>query len=205
MSPFKKHIYGNAAAEKSRRCSVTQLVCAMFSGIMIEISVQKGKDMFSGTVEDLKSFMSVLLRGELFDAWEVTEAKVETFCELSVNGRLKKDFFEEPDNLGRDFAKWGEIKEIFFQAIKGKRLPGMLRIVLAAEKERTGRILRECGKEKEEAGAVLYLNIRYSANGCQVISGVSHVGFTLDKSLEYAWDTELQSFLKENKIAVSTH
>ena len=80
--------------------------------------------MFSGTVEELKSFMAVLLRGELFDSWEVTEAKVETFFELSVNGRLKKDFFEEPDAVNRDFAKWGEVKEIFFQAIKGKRLPG---------------------------------------------------------------------------------
>ena len=131
--------------------------------------------MFSGTIEDLKSFMSGLLRGEVFDAWEVTEAKVETFFELSVNGRMKKDFFDEPDSVKREFAKWGEIKEIFFQAVKGKRLPGMLRIVLAAEKEWTDRILRECGKAQEEAGAVLYLNIRYSANGCQVISGVSHV------------------------------
>lgn len=161
--------------------------------------------MFSGNVEELKSFMGVLLKGELFDAWEVTEAKVETFFELSVNGRLKKDFFEEPENVERDFAKWGEVKEIFFQAIKGKRLPGMLRVVLAAEKEWTEQILRDCGREKEEAGAVLYLNIRYTANGCQVISGVSHVGFTMDKTLEFAWDAALQDYLKKNGIIVSTH
>ncbi len=160
--------------------------------------------MYSGNVEELKSFMAILLRGELFDSWEVTEAKVETFFELSVNGRLKKDFFEEPGELNRDFAKWGEIKELFFQAIKGKRLPGMLRIVLAADREWTERILRECGKEKEEAGAALYLNIRYSAGGCQVISGVSHVGFTMDKTLDSAWDTALQEFFKKNGIIVST-
>ncbi len=160
--------------------------------------------MVSGTVEELKSFMALLLRGELFDSWEVTEAKVETFFELSVNGRLKKDFFEEPDMLHRDFARWGEVKEIFFQAIKGKRLPGMLRIVLAADREWTERILTECGKAQEEAGASLFLNIRYSANGCQVISGVSHVGFTLDKTLDSAWDAALQDFLKKNGIVVST-
>lgn len=160
--------------------------------------------MVSGTVEELKSFMALLLRGELFDSWEVTEAKVETFFELSVNGRLKKDFFEEPDMLHRDFARWGEVKEIFFQAIKGKRLPGMLRIVLAADRAWTERILTECGKEQEEAGASLFLNIRYSANGCQLISGVSHVGFTLDKTLDSAWDAALQDFLKKNGIIVST-
>lgn len=160
--------------------------------------------MYSGNVEELKSFMAVLLRGELFDSWEVTEAKVETFFELSVNGRLKKEFFEESEELNRDFAKWGEIKELFFQAIKGKRLPGMLRIVLAADRTWTERILKECGKEKEEAGATLYLNIRYSAGGCQVISGVSHTGFTMDKTLDNAWDATLQEFFKKNGIIVST-
>ena len=160
--------------------------------------------MVSGTVEELKSFMALLLRGELFDSWEVIEAKVETFFELSVNGRLKKDFFEEPETVQRNFVNWGEVKEIFFQAIKGKRLPGMLKIVLAADRERTDRILNECGKEKEEAGASLYLNIRYSANGCQVVSGVSHTGFTLDKTLDSAWDAEIQAFFKKNGIIVST-
>ena len=183
---------------------VTRIVCTMLFGIMRGNSEQKGYSMFSGTVEELKPFMALLLRGELFDGWEVTEAKVETFFELSVNGRLKKDFFEEPDTVQRDFAKWGEVKEIFFQAIKGKRLPGMLRIVLAADRAWTEQILRECGKEKEEAGASLYLNIRYNANGCQVISGVSHEGFTLDKTLESAWDVTLQEFLKKNGIIVST-
>ncbi|MGN1084385.1 MAG: DUF5721 family protein [Lachnospiraceae bacterium] len=161
--------------------------------------------MFSGNVEELKTFMSVLLRGELFDVWEVTEAKVETFFELSVNGRLKKEFFEEPENITREFASWKELKDIFFQIVKGKRLPGMLCIVLAAPKEWTERILRECGKEGEEAGAVLYLNIRYAAGNCRLIGGVSHAGFTLDKTLEYAWDKALSGFLKENGIAVSTH
>ena len=123
---------------------------------------------------------------------------------MSVNGRLKKDFFEEPETVQRDFAKWGEIKEIFFQAVKGKRLPGMMRIVLAADRAWTDRILNECGKAREEAGAGLYLNIRYSANGCQVVSGVSHVGFTMDKALDNAWDTELRDFFQKNGIIVST-
>lgn len=160
--------------------------------------------MYSGTIEELKSFMAVLLRGELFDSWEVTEAKVETFFELSVNGRLKKEFFEESEKMDRDFARWGEIKELFFQAIKGKRLPGMLRIVLAADRVWTERILKECGKEQEEAGASLYLNIRYTAGSCQIISGVSHAGFTMDKTLDTAWDEALQEFFKKNRIIVST-
>lgn len=159
--------------------------------------------MFSATVEELKNFMTVLLRGTVFDTWEVSEARVETFFELSVNGRLKKDFFEE-ETAGREFIYWGEVKDIFFQTVRGKRLPGLLRIVLAADGKWTGKILAECGKEKEEAGAVLYLNIRYTANGCQLVSGVSHPGFTMDKTLDAAWDKVLLDYLKENGIVVST-
>lgn len=160
--------------------------------------------MFAGTVEELKVFMSLLLKGTLFDTWEVTEARAETFFSLSVNGRLKKDFFEEPDIPERNFAEWGEVKGIFYQAVRGKRLPGVLQVVLAAEKKWTGQILSECGKEREEAGAVLYLNIRYTASGCQLVGGVSHAGFTMDKTLDVAWDAALRDFLKVNGIAVST-
>lgn len=160
--------------------------------------------MFAGTVEELKAFMAVLLKGTLFDTWEVTEARAETFFALSVSGRLKKEFFEEPDMPERNFAEWGEVKGLFYQAIRGKRLPGVLQVVLAAEKKWTEQILSECGKEREEAGAVLYLNIRYTAGNCQLVSGVSHPGFTMDKTLDAAWDTALQGFLKINGIIVST-
>lgn len=160
--------------------------------------------MVSGKVEELKAFMGLLLKGELFDNWEVTEAKVETFFELSLNGRLKKDFFEEPETLNRKFARWGEVKELFFQAIKGKRLPGMFRVVLTADRTRTEQLVRACGREKEEADAALYLNIRYAAGICQLVSGVSHTGFTMDKTLDMAWDAAVQEYLKQNGIVVST-
>ncbi len=160
--------------------------------------------MVSGKVEELKTFMGLLLKGELFDDWEVTEAKVETFFELSLNGRLKKDFFEEPETLNREFVKWGEVKELFFQAIKGKRLPGMFRVVLTADRVRTEQLVKACGREKEEAAAALYLNIRYAAGSCQLVSGVSHTDFTMDKALDMAWDAAVQEYLKQNGIIVST-
>lgn len=160
--------------------------------------------MFSGTVEELKMFMTVLLRGDLFDFWEVKEARVETFFELSVNGRVKKDFFDEEERAEREFINWRDVKDLFFGVIKGKRLPGMFRVVLSADKSRTEEILRSCGKEQEEAGATLYLNMHYNGKCCRVVGGVSHVGFTMDKTLEQAWDEALQRFFMEHKIIVST-
>ena len=161
--------------------------------------------MFAGKVEDLKAFMSALLIGESFDSWEVVEAKAETFFELSVNGRVKKSFFDAEDEITREFVSWKEIKELFYRMIKGKRLPGLLRIVLCADMEKTEELRKNSGADALEQGSRLLLNIRYSNGECIVTGGVSHQSFSLDKSLEQAWDKELQDILKNKGIVVSTH
>lgn len=160
--------------------------------------------MFSGTIEDLKSFMSALLIGDTFDSWEVVEAKAETFFELSVNGRIRKSFFDNEDDVIREFVVWKEIKDFFYRMIKGKRLPGLFRIVLCAEEQATEEFLKKCGADTSEKGSRLLLNIRYSNGECSVTGGVSHQTFSLDKTLEQAWDQELQRILKEKGIIVST-
>ena len=46
----------------------------------------------------------------------------------------------------------------------------------------------------------LYLNIRYDGKHLSCITGTSFKTFTLDKSLEHAWDEMVQKFLKQKKI-----
>ena len=43
----------------------------------------------------------------------------------------------------------------------------------------------------------LYLNIRYDGKHLSCITGTSFKTFTLDKSLEHAWDEMVQKFLKQ--------
>lgn len=160
--------------------------------------------MYAGKIEELKRFMSLLLAGKLFDDWYLFEAKAETFFELRVNGRLKKEFSEELTEEKREFIRWGEIRELFFSAIKGKKLPGLLFLVLAADEKRKEKVLIDCGKEQEEANSFLCLNLKYTSEGCILTAGVSHAGFTMDKSLDRAWDAEIENFLKQNGI-ISTH
>lgn len=159
--------------------------------------------MFSGKPEELKVLMSQLLVGELFDAWEVVEAKAETFFEIAVNGRMKKGFFDEPEAVQREFVLWKDVKDFFYRMVKGKRLPGMLRIVLRAGAEQETEVKQKQGIREE--GISFLLNIRFENGACQLVSGVSHTQFSLDKSADIAWDTELQEFFKQNQIIVSTH
>lgn len=157
--------------------------------------------MFAGTVEDLKLFMSELLIRDTFDSWEVVEARAETFYELSINGRIKRSFFDDETEVPRDFVTWKEIKDVFYRMIRGKRLPGLFRLVLCKEMTETERILRECGHSECE-GSRLLLNIRYGDGRCVLTSGVSHKSFTMDRSLEQTWEAELRQFMKQKGIAI---
>jgi len=156
--------------------------------------------MITGTIEDLKLFMSVLLAGDGFDHWQVLEAKAETFFELSLNGRIRKDFYEEDQRPARDYVLWGEIRDFLFRMIKGKRLPGLMKIVLLADEDMKEEVRKAAGPGAAEGE--LCMNIRYAQGKCTITSGVAYQTFTTERSLEQAWDAMLLQKLKEKGISI---
>lgn len=159
--------------------------------------------MFAAKVEDVKKMMGALLVGEIFDGFLCVEAKAETYYKMSVNGRVKKEFFGEEEAYGEEFMSWKDAKEFFYRMIRGKRLPGSIRVVLAADGATVTRIAQENNVSPEGIG--LYLNLQYEKGSCLLTGGVSRPGFTMDRTLENAWDAYLEQFFKQNEIAVSTH
>ena len=147
--------------------------------------------MVSFQIEELGKFMSMLLSGDAFDAWEIVEAKAETFCEVHLSGRIKKDFFdtEERENLP-EYAAWREVKPLFYQAIKGKKLPLAFTVVLMPPKD----------DKEEQTTDKRFLNIRYTKQGCVITTGFSQVLFSLDKTAEQTWDTLAGEWLKKKGI-----
>ena len=147
--------------------------------------------MVSFQVEELGKFMSMLLSGDAFDTWNVVEAKAETFCEIHLNGRIKKEFFdtEEREELA-EYAAWSEVKPLFYQAIKGKKLPLSFTVVLMLPAKAVS----------EQAGDKRFLNIRYTKQGCVLTTGFAQTLFSLDKTAEQEWDTLAGELLKEKGI-----
>lgn len=139
-------------------------------------------------IEELGKFMSMLLSGDTFDTWEVIEAKADTFCEVRLSGKIKKDFFdtEERETLP-EYAKWQDVKPLFYQAIKGKKLPLAFSVVLLLP-------------NKEEQDGKRFMNIRYTKQGCVITTGYAQQTFSLDKTAEQAWDVLAGEWLKEKGI-----
>ena len=77
--------------------------------------------------EELRAFTGALFRSERFDAFLLCEASFRTAFSLEIDGRRNKDWYsaEEEQELGaEDFVRWGEVRELAFQAIRGKKAPG---------------------------------------------------------------------------------
>lgn len=146
-----------------------------------------------------KKCMADLLLHHTFDAFSFIEGEIITFNKFSLNGRIQKDFFEEtPD---KEFSDWKDVRELCFSIIKGKRTPLGFKLVLSLSPSDIPAFLLEKQLSYEASDIQgLYLNLRYDGLALSCITGTSLRSFTLDKSLEPAWDKWVQQFFAAQSI-----
>lgn len=158
--------------------------------------------MISMKILDVKSFMSSLLIHSVFDDLLLCELDITTFNQFHISGKLNKDWFtkEELEECD-DYSKWMEIKPYAYQITRGTKTPSFIKIVLQFPDKNTMEFLDKIKLpfQKEDISG-LYLSIRFEHNELHMITGTSMKTFTLDKSLEYEWDSYIKNFLKNNNI-----
>lgn len=152
---------------------------------------------------EVKECMSRLLLSDTFDSFLFIEGEIVTFNTFSMNGFLKKDFFEKDMAPSREYSLWKDIREYAFSLIKGKRTPLSFQFVLGLSEANIGKLLAQRGlafQPHDVRG--LYLNLKYDGQNLTCITGTSMNLFTLDKSLEEAWDQMVQRFFLKKEISV---
>lgn len=145
--------------------------------------------MISASVENKKQFMSMLLKDDTFDKFLVRSISLRTSVTYDIDCTLNKDWFdsEEAENLEK-YSSWADMRPIVFNLIKGKRLPGYMKIVLSAAPDAAEQIHKNA--------AALFINILFENNMLYITGGCSQKVFSLDKTLEQAWDETIQKFFK---------
>ena len=140
--------------------------------------------------------MSHLLLKSTFDTFSLIEGEVTTFNRFQVDGRIHKDFFDEAPKS--EYSNWGEVSDFFFQVIRGKKTPLNFKFILSLAKDQFESFLsdHDLTYHPEEIQG-LYLNFRYDGLVLQCITGTSMNTFTMDKSVEKAWDEYAQNFFAE--------
>ena len=159
-------------------------------------------------IQDIKAFMSKLLLAQTFDNFLLVEGSITTYNTFRIDGRIHKSFFsdEEIEERGlstREFSLWKEVKPFCLDLIKGKKTPLGFKFTFQLSKENTEKLLTSSGftSLQPENISGLLLNVRYENGSLNVITATNLNLFTLEKSLEHAWDDMVKRFLKQQEIS----
>lgn len=158
--------------------------------------------MIAFELPEVKECMSKLLLSETFDPFLFIEGEIVTYNTFTIDGYLKKDFFDADMVPDRSYSLWKDIREYCFSLIKGKRTPLSFKFIFGLSESNIEKLLRQQNlpfSTQDVQG--LYLNLKYDGQKLQCVTGTSMNLFTMDKSLEQAWDAMVQKFFAQKEIA----
>ncbi len=148
-------------------------------------------------VEDIKKFMALLFRGETFDGMLLVEAEIKTAVTYRVDGSVNPAFFDDDVNreeiLEQTFCRWGSVKQLCMDMIKGKRLPVKMKIVL-----------KKPVKEERDRQFSSILSVMYEGGKLMLVTNVSATVFSLERPDNEGWNSYISELMKNNDIFVST-
>jgi hypothetical protein len=160
--------------------------------------------MISFHIKEVKPFMARLLMGSTFDHLVLKSMEIQTFTDFIISGNFNESYFtkEELDERADSrFMQWSEVRPVAYSIIKGNKTPLLLKLVLQLPPSDAFKLIknRDIGLKEEEVGG-LYMNIRFEKGELHIITGVAIKAFTMDKSLEQAWDESVRQFLINQNI-----
>ena len=160
--------------------------------------------MISLKILEMNRFMGKLLKGENFDGFLLKEGFLRTNIEYRFQGKLFAEYFDtsEQEKLEEKYVYWGELRPTVFELIKGKRTPLAFSFTLLMTKNDTTGLLARRQVNLGEDSPSLFLQIRFEHGAGHIVTGTARNTFSLDKSLEEAWDSEVKQLLKAMELAV---
>lgn len=155
---------------------------------------------------DTKKCMNELLLHSAFDSFLFIEGEITTFNTFHIDGRLKKEFFRQDEESAaavqaREYSLWKDLREYCFSLIKGRRTPLGFKLVFSLSGPNIERLLAQEALSFAPGDVQgLYLNFKYNGTELTCTTGTSMHTFTMDKSLEQAWDKMVQKFFAKHEI-----
>ena len=151
----------------------------------------------------MNRFMGKLLKSEAFDDFLLKEGMLRTGMEYRFGGKILPDYYdtEEREKLTEGYVSWRELRPFVYDLVKGKRTPLAFSFTLLRTKGETAEILCRHSIDIGEDSPLLFLQIRFEQGTGRIITGTARNTFTLDKSMEEAWDKEVKMFLRNLELA----
>lgn len=165
--------------------------------------------MFSLKINNVKNFMSKLLMSDVFDLLYISEATISTFNTFQISGQINKEYYTKEEtesmNIG-NYSNWGKLRPFCLELIKGNKTPSFLKIIFLLPDQDVEQLLNVNIINNISVNDIngLFINLKYANGVLTCITGTSLKIFTMDKSLEQAFDSHFQQFLQKNGIDFET-
>lgn len=163
-------------------------------------------------ISEIKNFMGELLISENYDQLLLEKAEVLTSFRLEISGKRNKNWYDQEhwqrmeQLAGSDasWMTWKECKPVILQYIKGKQPPDKMRIVLKLQRKQADALMRESGAQQvyQAYQPGLCLQIRYEQGSLQLVTGTSFSEFSMDKTVEQAWDDIVRKRLEKSGLCL---
>lgn len=157
-------------------------------------------------IQDIRDFMKKLLIRETFDTFLLSEASITTYAVFHIDGRFHPEFLSssEAETLTVEksgYTLWRRLRPFFFELTKGKNTPLSFHIVFRLAPHNVASLLTQSGIciPPEQIDG-LFLNIRFDGSALTCTSGTSLNIFSLDKTLDHAWEAMLEKFFHQKEI-----
>lgn len=157
-------------------------------------------------IQDNLGFMKKLLTGSAFDTFLLSEASITTYASFQIDGAFHPDYLStaEQEQLQAEkcgYTLWRRVRPFFFELTRGKNTPLKFRIVFRLAPYNIEKLIAQSGLTiQADQVDGLFLNIHFDGKALYCVSGISMKVFTLDKTLEHAWDDMLEKFFRHEQI-----
>ena len=162
-------------------------------------------------IKNTANFMTALLsdKEKTFDQFLLSEAVIVTGITHTIDGHINPSFYssddldilrQEASDNGRifseDLIRWESVKHYCYECIRGSRLPLAFKVSFSLAPENVRKFLEGLNGVigADDIGS-LNVNIKYDGSTLTCTTAVSLKIFTMDKSVEHAWDDMFARFL----------
>jgi len=143
---------------------------------------------------DVRQFMNALLLGGAFDFFEVRGAEVSTFTRFEISGALDAELLLKPDaEPGRGFCVWKELRPFVGAMVKAGKRPRDMKLVFTLP-------MKDAESLHPNASA-LSLNMRFDGEKVMCFTATSQKAFSMDRTLDAAWEDYVKTFFDRLGIA----
>ncbi len=154
--------------------------------------------------DDTKMFMNSLLRTDAFDNFLLYEMSLDVLHHFQFDGEINVTYLssdEKETYEGQKYITWHALKPQINGILKQSHTPTNMKITMslsaAATLDVQQRLLGEQGTYPVQG---FLINIVFDGTKVRVTTGVNYSQFTLDKSIEKAFDSMIEKFCKRQEL-----